>query len=439
MKRELPKTRNRVSISFNRSVMQQKKLLLLTFILSSLFFSACKRDLSTLQKTDNIDVASQLIDEQTQKQLIDFKNKKTTDFENIAGVKINEEGISPSSQANTGFVVSKAIPVQLKNAAPFISAYAMWEGKHIETGNFFVEINSSQNGKTWSEWQSADLDDENEDASSTSQFSRMVLLDAAVKWVKFKITFPKTESAPAILREATFYLYSPGNTPADVLASLKTQSEEIDEKINDIGSMSPDAILSSPLATAACTKPFTVSRATWQARAPRAIAANTVVQFLIIHHEAGSNTATNGDWAARVRNVQRLHMIRRGWSDIGYNFLIDPNGIIYEGRSGGHNRIGAHYCARNAFTMGVCLLGDFTSVAPKPKALASLKKLLAWKAKLEAINPTGSGLHYQRNIARIAGHRSGGCSACPGDKMVNLLPGVRNDVKALVSSGCATR
>src|SRR5437016_1926200 len=83
---------------------------------------------------------------------------------------------------------------------------------------------------------------------------------------------------------------------------------------------------------------------------------------------AGGNAAT--DWAAVVRSIWVLHVQGNGWNDIGYNYLIDPNGVLYEGRGGGDGVMGAHFSCVNSGTMGVALLGTF-SVVPAPAAALS--------------------------------------------------------------------
>jgi len=162
----------------------------------------------------------------------------------------------------------------------------------------------------------------------------------------------------------------------------------------------------------------------------------TTVTHLIVHHTAMGNEAPNSDWPAITRSIWNFHVFDRGWADIGYNYLIDPNGVIYEGRSGGDNVVGAHFSGVNGGTMGVAMLGEFTSEAPTAEALNSLKKILAWKCDQRNLNPEGTSLHAasQLNLRTISGHRDGpGATECPGDVFYPLLPAIRTDVKDLLS------
>ncbi len=133
-----------------------------------------------------------------------------------------------------------------------------------------------------------------------------------------------------------------------------------------------------------------------------------------------------------------FHVNTNGWADIGYNWLIDPNGLVYEGR--GDNVLGAHFCGTNSRTMGVCVIGDFTNVVPTQAALDQLRNLLAWKAcninadPLSTLLHTGSGL----TLNRISGHRDGVCStACPGNMLYPLLPNIRQNVANHIAQVCS--
>jgi N-acetylmuramoyl-L-alanine amidase len=159
------------------------------------------------------------------------------------------------------------------------------------------------------------------------------------------------------------------------------------------------------------------------------------VTHLIVHHTAMGVEATDSDWPALVRSIWKFHVIERGWADIGYNYLIDPNGVIYEGRSGGANVIGAHFSGVNAGTMAVALLGDFSNAAPTSEALNSLKEILAWKCYQCGLDPEGRSLHDASKLIlnTISGHRDGPKpTECPGEALYMLLPAIRAEVKNLL-------
>ncbi len=157
---------------------------------------------------------------------------------------------------------------------------------------------------------------------------------------------------------------------------------------------------------------------------------------VIIHHTAGTNISS--DWAAVVRSIWDFHVNVNGWDDVGYNWLIDPNGILYEGR--GDGRLGAHFCAQNGNTTGICVMGDFTAITPQAAALNTLANFLAWETCDENIDPLGTSFHSGSGLTlkNISGHRDGCNTSCPGDMFYPLLPNVRLDTQEKIATGCDT-
>lgn len=220
------------------------------------------------------------------------------------------------------------------------------------------------------------------------------------RWTKFELDMPATGPV-------TLYLFDPGKTPAN------HQPEPM------------------ALEGATCFQPTVLGRNDWcpAGNCPvDATPAFTQVTHLIVHHSAGSNTAS--DWSAVVRSIWDFHVNVNGWDDIGYNYLVDPNGVIYEGR--GNNVRGAHFCGKNSNTMGTCLLGNFTDQQPTTAALDGLTELLSWKCDLEDINPLETTFHAggNSNLINLAGHRDGCSTSCPGDAFYPQFDAFRQGVAA---------
>ncbi len=189
------------------------------------------------------------------------------------------------------------------------------------------------------------------------------------------------------------------------------------------------------------------------------------VQALTVHHTAGSNLLSQ-DYAATVRAIYSYHVQTNGWSDIGYQYLVDGTGKVYEGRSSGHTSTscltgggtgadfahqtttddavtGAHVANMNSGNIGVALMGCYEptsecsgSTTPPAAALDGLANLLASLATRHGLNPTGS-VHYvnpvsgaTRDVATISGHRDWEATACPGGNLYAQLPGIRTQVAA---------
>lgn len=157
---------------------------------------------------------------------------------------------------------------------------------------------------------------------------------------------------------------------------------------------------------------------------------------LIIHHTATPNDGPRSDWPARVRQIWGYHTITNNWGDIGYHFLIDPNGVIYEGRfngvrSDGTVIDGAHDYGFNRGTIGISMLGTFDKVKPSAKASTALNNLIAYLMTTYRIRPATTAFYAHQNVTlnTILGHRdaqlSGRSTGCPGNKLHDLLPGIR--------------
>src|SRR5207253_5732205 len=138
--------------------------------------------------------------------------------------------------------------------------------------------------------------------------------------------------------------------------------------------------------------PKIILRSSWGAdesirRAPPRYAVS--VQYALVHHTAGTNNYTPADSAAIVRGIEVYHVKANGWNDIGYNFLVDKYGQIFEGRYGGvdKNVIGAHAEGFNTGATGIAVLGTYNDAAPPSAALNALAKLLAWRLDIAHVDP----------------------------------------------------
>jgi hypothetical protein len=228
-------------------------------------------------------------------------------------------------------------------------------------------------------------------------------------------------------------------------------------EVNTVDATGPTPQADAPLRTAgALAKPAVVSRIGWgspDGQGSRAQPSYYPVNHLVVHHTADSSTLLPGEpnWAARVRAEWSFHTITRGWGDVGYNYLIDPNGVIYEGRAGGDDAVAFHDTA-NYGSMGVVLIGNYVSTRPSDAAEDALVRLMAWKAAQKHIDPLGSSYYYGCSISKycypfnpgavvpnIAGHRqvTPGHTTCAGDGTMADMPAIRNRVKQALSGGSA--
>jgi hypothetical protein len=193
------------------------------------------------------------------------------------------------------------------------------------------------------------------------------------------------------------------------------------------------------------------------------------VQTLTVHHTAGSNDPTQ-DYAATVRAIYSYHVQTNGWSDIGYQYLIDGNGKVYEGRNSGHVSrscvtdggtgsdfahqtttdyavTGAHVANFNSGNLGVALMGCYEPTSacsggttPSAGARDGLENLLSALSTRHGLDP-GGRVHYVnpvtgavKDVPTISGHRDWEATACPGGNLYADLPAIRTDVASRMTS-----
>jgi hypothetical protein len=170
------------------------------------------------------------------------------------------------------------------------------------------------------------------------------------------------------------------------------------------------------------------------------------VQVAFVHHTVTANDYAPEDSAGIVLAIAKYHRDTNGWNDIGYNFLVDKYGQVFEGRAGGVDQaiVGAHAQGYNSFSTGVANLGTYDSVPQSDAALQSMAQLLGWKMSLHGapcegqIVVTSGGGSLNRYSAgtkvtldRIAGHRDGDSTDCPGSALYAQLPALRPRAAAL--------
>ena len=225
-------------------------------------------------------------------------------------------------------------------------------------------------------------------------------------------------------------LVDPGTSPADAA----------------VGRVTPGT------AHAATAQPAIVTRKQWGADESirrGSPSYNSRIKAGILHHTVNANSYTKAQAPALVRSIYAYHVKSNGWSDVGYNYLVDRFGTIYEGRAGGVSKavVGAHASGFNADTFGVSIIGDFTSQAPPAVALDAVQRLMAWKLSLHGLDPhatttlTSAGGGTARYAAGkqvtfkvVSGHRDGNLTACPGAQLYPLLPQIRTGIRAAMGS-----
>lgn len=329
-------------------------------------------------------------------------------FNSILYAQHSQHYVLNIEKSTSKYFVSKEVHIDSAANDPFIAFSVSIQGENIRKKIERVLFRNEN-----AVWQSIPMDEDNTDPNS---WQGLIFTSASLSNTRLKIDFFSAISPDAI--KLNFYF--PGKTE-DLLKKFSLEQQKY-----------------TPLKAGAdcgCPRPETIARNTWCPDGscfenPNPVA--TDVKFLIVHHTAGSNTAS--DWAAVVRSIWNYHVYTNGWDDIGYNFLIDPLGNIYEGRA--DETRGAHFSGHNSETSGMALLGTYTSVTPGATMLYALEDLLVWKACDKSIDPLAIAYHASSGLMlhTISGHRDGGATECPGDKVYELLPAIRTNVNAALNS-----
>src|SRR5436190_9380923 len=192
--------------------------------------------------------------------------------------------------------------------------------------------------------------------------------------------------------------------------------------------------------------PPVISRAAWRAdesirrAAPRYAPG---IRYALVHHTAGTNSYTRMQSPAIVRGIEVYHVKGNGWNDIGYNFLVDKYGQVFEGRYGGVDRnvIGAHAEGFNTGSVGVAVLGTYASTPPTAASRTALAHLLAWRLDIAHVDPkstltwvSGGNARFASGvpvfIRAVSGHRDTGFTTCPGAALYSQLDAIAQQAQS---------
>lgn len=209
-------------------------------------------------------------------------------------------------------------------------------------------------------------------------------------------------------------------------------------------------VAARPVGAYQAARPEIVPRSAWlsgdarRAQPPPRYDDKVVAVF--VHHTDSPNGYDCADTPRIIRYLYAGQTGSRDWDDIGYNFLVDRCGTIYEGRAGGVDRAvtGAHTQGFNHRTAGIAALGTFTAGVPVPKAMTdAIAAIAAWKLGLSETDPRSTvPLTSSNNLSRysrgttadlpaIAGHNEGYMTTCPGAALSARLPDIRETAARL--------
>ena len=264
--------------------------------------------------------------------------------------------------------------------------------------------------------------------------------------------------APGDLRDGTApYWTGPSSGVEAIVQTPEGRTpRDVQVQLIDPGSSPADANPGRPAVqdeAHAADGPTIYSRAQWGADesirtwAPKFA---STIKAATIHHTAGANGYTSAEVPEIIRSIYAYHAISRGWGDIGYNVLVDTFGRAWEGRYSGSRGvaspvIGAHAGGFNTYTVGVSMIGDFTSLTPPPAMIARVADVIAWKFRMYGVNPVGAvaltsdgggtAKFTAGTVVRLPtvfAHRDVGNTTCPGNAGYAAMGTIRAAVAARV-------
>jgi N-acetylmuramoyl-L-alanine amidase len=211
--------------------------------------------------------------------------------------------------------------------------------------------------------------------------------------------------------------------------------------------------LAQPVLDTGPGQPPIIARSAWaQGHAPPShVPLYGTVKLAFVHHSVTPNGYSAGEVPSILLSIFDYHRYVRGYFDVAYNFAIDEFGRIWEARAGGIDLpvVGAHAGGYNTESTGMVVLGTFENLVPSPAAIGALEHLLAWKLSLHGVpvlgrvtvevapydafyTPFPPGAHV--SLPRVAGHRDGDLTDCPGNAFYARLPSIRPQVAQLVGT-----
>ncbi|MER5360225.1 peptidoglycan recognition protein [Streptomyces sp. NPDC002785] len=352
---------------------------------------------------------------------------------------------------------------------PFSLVGVVWDDVDTELRGT-VQVRTRAIGTTrWSDWQ--DLETHNAehaaDLGTAERESGTVRGSTAPLWVGDSdgvaarvfpdSTDPQDRNAPAVPLPTGLRveLVDPGKDPQPLPAAGAGAGETGDDRTTPLDGLvlpalskaetearsEAEAGLASGAQPYIGPRPRIITRMGWGADEKLredAFVYTKSVKAAFIHHSATGNNYKCTQAASVLRGIYRYHVKSSGWRDIGYNFVVDKCGSIYEGRAGGVTKavLGAHTLGFNSNSSGIAVLGTFTDSKPPAAAVNAIAKLTAWKLGLSGANPqgkttlvSGGGNKFKKGkkvkLNVISGHRDGFATECPGERLYEKLGSAR--------------
>ncbi|WP_244414490.1 peptidoglycan recognition protein family protein [Streptomyces hygroscopicus] len=358
-----------------------------------------------------------------------------------------------------------------RTVRPFSLLGIVWDDAAAELRGR-VQVRTRATGGHWSDWQDVQVhNDDAPDLGSAERHGSGARGSTAPLWVgdsdavQLRITPETHDRAPATVPAGLrLELVDPGRKPRSVrgahadpptpVGAEAVAASAANDGLAPLGATEIPALdqAASEADIAAAggppsahpaigPRPRIVTRAGWGADEhlrEKAFTYTRTVRAAFVHHSGSGNNYTCDEAPALIRAMYRFHVMSNHWRDIGYNFLIDKCGTVYEGRAGGVAKpvMGAHTLGFNSDSTGIAVLGAFTDTEPPRPAIDAIARLTAWKLGLYGVDPrtmtkllSAGGNRFPKGakvpLHVISGHRDGFTTDCPGLHLYNKLAATR--------------
>ncbi len=274
----------------------------------------------------------------------------------------------------------------------------------------------TKNGSTWTEWRKIEAD-QREGKENTEANKSILAIADSIEDIQYRLTLSGSKTDPS----ATVDLSQSSLSVIDS-RSKTSASQNI---LQQLGSVF------MPKVSASTSQPRIISRAEWGSPEPNSSEWTPTYHKLnrvIVHHTA---TGESSDSYADVRAIWQYHARNLGWGDIGYNYIIDSKGNIFQGRYYDHDYArryqvevqGGHAYYNNENTVGISLIGDYRYKTLSDPAYTSLSQMIGYKLAPYRIDPAGTGPLGDA----VVGHYQVGQTSCPGTNVISQMDRIKRN------------
>jgi hypothetical protein len=313
----------------------------------------------------------------------------------------------------------------------FATVGVTWDGAvRLEEDEVKVSVRSLEDG-AWGAWHEIEYhDDHGPDPDSVEARGARQGTEPIVVGDVDQVQVMIETADGDVPAGASLAVVDPKETPAPRLAGPAIDTAELAS--GDALELTASAGTADPGGVGITPRPEIFSRAQWGADERlrnKSALGYYEVHAGFVHHTVNANDYTAGQVPALLRGIYAYHTKSRGWSDIGYNFLVDRFGRIWEGRYGGVDRpvVGAHTSGYNERSFAMSALGNFDEVEPSSAMLDAYGRLFAWKLSLHGVSAASTAQWVgKRYFPAVNGHRDAGSTACPGRYLYAQLSQIRS-------------